>query len=125
MSVAPISKEQTIPVVDLRDYTEGDAATKAAFVRTIGESLQDTGFVAVEGHGVDTDLLYENYRLFKELFELSVETKQKYEFPEGGRQRGYTSFGVEHAKNSKKADLKEFWHLGRELDADHPLAGRI
>jgi isopenicillin N synthase-like dioxygenase len=120
-----MSIQQTIPVVDLRDYTEGDEATRAAFVKKIGEALQDLGFVAVEGHGVDTDLLYENYRLFKEFFDLPVENKQRYEFPEGGRQRGYTSFGIEHAKNNQKADLKEFWHLGRDLAADHPLAGRI
>lgn len=120
-----MAKEQTIPVVNLKDYTEGDEATREAFVETIGESLKDTGFVAVEGHGVDTDLLYKTYDLFEKFFDLDVETKQKYEFPETGRQRGYTSFGVEHAKDSKKADLKEFWHLGRQLPADHPLAGRI
>lgn len=120
-----MAQEQTIPVVDLRDYTDGDEATRKAFVDKIGAALKDLGFVAVEGHGVDTDLLYDVYDLFEELFDLDVETKQKYEFPEKGRQRGYTSFGVEHAKDSKKADLKEFWHLGRELPSDHPMAGRI
>ena len=36
--------------------------------------------------------------------------------PDNGHQRGYTPFAVEHAKNSKIADLKEFWHIGREPD---------
>lgn len=118
-------QEQTIPVVDLRDYTEGDEETRNAFIQTFGSALQDLGFVAVEGHGVDTDLIYENYALFERFFDLPTEVKKKYEFPETGRQRGFTSFGVEHAKDSDKADLKEFWHLGRELPEDHPMAQRI
>ena len=36
-------------------------------------------------------------------------------------QRGYTSFGKEHAKQSKVADLKEFFQIGQEVPADHPL----
>ncbi len=120
-----MSNEQTIPVVDLRDYTDGDEATRKAFVDKIGNSLRDLGFVAVEGHGVDTDLLYRTYELYERFFDLPLEKKQQYEFPEGGRQRGYTSFGVEHAKDSEKADLKEFWHQGRELPEDHPMADRI
>lgn len=116
---------QTIPVVDLRDYTQGDAQTRDAFVQKIGDALKSCGFVAIEGHGVDTDLLYENYDLFKAFFALSDENKRRYEDVAGGRQRGYTSFGVEHAKHSTKADLKEFWHLGRELPKEHPIYGRI
>ena len=33
--------------------------------------------------------------------------------------RGYTPFGREHAKDSKFPDLKEFWHIGRELSPNH------
>ena len=51
--------------------------------------------------------------------------KRKYETPEDGRRRGYTSFGVEHAKDSKKADLKEFFHVGRELPSSDPFGGRL
>ncbi len=120
-----MSQQQTIPVVDLRDYTHGNESVRNAFVQKIGDALKSCGFVAIEGHGIDTDLLYKNYDLFKEFFALTDEQKRQYEHIEGGRQRGYTSFGVEHAKNSKKADLKEFWHVGRELPKDHPIYGRI
>lgn len=120
-----MSQQQTIPVVDLREYTLGNESARAAFVQKIGDALKSCGFVAIEGHGVDTELLYENYDLFKAFFALSDEQKRQYEIIEGGRQRGYTSFGVEHAKNSKKADLKEFWHVGRELPKDHPIYHRI
>ena len=36
-------------------------------------------------------------------------------------QNGYTHFGKEHAKDSTQPDLKEFYQIGRTLNADHPL----
>jgi len=119
-----MAREQTIPVVDLRDFTEGDEAAREAFIQKLGAALADLGFVAVEGHGIDKPLLDETYQAFEDFFGLETDIKQKYEDPENGRQRGYTSFGVERAKDNAKPDLKEFYHVGRELDADHALYAR-
>ena len=44
-----------------------------------------------------------------------LKTKSKYEFEGFKGQRGYTSFGKEHAKGKKEGDLKEFWHFGQYL----------
>lgn len=120
-----MTQTQTIPVVDLRHFTDGSADERAAFVEALGQSLEEYGFVAVEGHGIPRDLIYENYSNFQRFFEMPDPIKKKYEDPDNGRQRGYTSFGVEHAKDNAKADLKEFFHLGRELDSDHPFHDRI
>jgi len=48
-------------------------------------------------------------------FALPDATKQRYILPGSGGARGYTAFGVETAKDSQYPDLKEFWHIGREL----------
>ena len=109
--------EQTIPVVNLSDFV--DPSRRDLFVVTLGDALREFGFAAVEGHGVPSELIARNYELFAQLFALSHETKQQYEHPERGRERGYTSFGVEHAKQSQQPDLKEFWHFGRDGDAAH------
>lgn len=101
----------SIPVVDLRDH--GATATRAAFVRTLGEGLEAHGFVAVTGHGIPQALLGRAYGLAAEMFGLPSAIKRGYETPHDGRQRGYTSFGVEHAKHTDIPDLKEFWHVGR------------
>jgi isopenicillin N synthase-like dioxygenase len=111
--------EHSIPVVDLRDGR--DPARRAAFVQTLGEGLRDTGFVAVLGHGVDPDLLARGYAAAQATFALPDAVKRRYETPGNGRQRGYTSFGIEHAKDVAAPDLKEFWHVGRTLPAGHPL----
>jgi isopenicillin N synthase-like dioxygenase len=120
-----MTTEQTIPVVDLRDFTHGDADKRARFVQTFGGALEEFGFVAVEGHGVPDELLKANYALFKDFFALDLETKQKTENVAIGRQRGYTSFGVEHAKNNKKADLKEFFHVGQDVGPGAALPQNI
>ncbi len=111
---------ERIPVVDLRDF-RAEGSVRAGFVRTLGEGLEKYGFVSVVGHGVDPALLERAYRIAKQTFALPSDVKRKYETPENGRQRGYTSFGVEHAKDNALPDLKEFWHIGRRLPADHPL----
>ena len=110
---------QTIPVVDLNDFRSTDPVRRQKFVNTLGLALVDIGFFAVENHGVPTKLLQDSYTLAKDFFTLPESTKALYEKKELKGQRGHTSFGKEHAKNSKAPDLKEFWHVGRELAESH------
>lgn len=109
----------SIPVVDMRDLA--DPELRGAFVDALGDALSEVGFVAVQGHGIDPALLARGYENAAALFGQSNTVKRSYETPENGRQRGYTSFGVEHAKDVEAPDLKEFWHVGRVLPDDHPL----
>lgn len=104
-----------IPSVDLRDFLSDDPARKQKFVNEIGKAYEDIGFVALKGHFLDDALVKELYGEVKNFFDLPVETKQKYEIPGIGGQRGYVGFGKETAKGFKKADLKEFWHFGQYL----------
>jgi isopenicillin N synthase-like dioxygenase len=113
--------DQTIPVADLRDYEQG-GAPRARFVKTVGDALVDIGFFALTGHGVDAGLIDQAYRVAHDLFMRPDAVKSRYEVPGGKGQRGFVSFGKEHAKDSKAPDLKEFWHVGQELASSHPLA---
>ena len=105
-----------IPSVDLRDFLSGDPERKQKFVNEIGKAYEEIGFVALKGHFLDEKLVDELYEEVKQFFELPVETKQKYEIPGIGGQRGYVGFGKETAKGFKKGDLKEFWHFGQYLE---------
>ena len=106
---------QTIPVVDFRQL----ASDRASFVHAFGSALEDLGFVALEGHGIEAALFEDAYAAFRRFFAQSDETKREYEDAASGRRRGYTSFGVEHAKDNPTPDLKEFFHVGRE-DGKYP-----
>lgn len=114
----------TIPVVDLRDWTQGDEAARSRFAQTLGDALNDLGFFAVDHHGVDLALVRECYDLSQAFFDLPPEAKKAYERAELNGQRGFVSYGRERAKGQTVPDLKEFWHVGQELGADHPLLSR-
>lgn len=100
-----------IPTLDLSSPS-ADAA------ETFGRALEHFGFVVVVNHGIPKEMLDAAYALARDTFALPVDVKRKYETPENGRETGYASFGVEHAKDDPRADLKEFWHVRRDVPQD-------
>ena len=112
---------KNIPSVDLADFTEGNKETKAAFVKELGKAYEEIGFVAVKNHGLSDALCAELYAQVKGFFTLSKEEKEAYEIEGLAGQRGYVSFGKEHAKNKNEGDLKEFWHFGQTVEDNDPI----
>ena len=113
---------RTIPLVNLSRFEKGDQAQREAFIQQLGTAFHDIGFVGVTGHGIAKDLIDDFYVAAKKFFALPVEVKRQYEVAGAAGQRGYTSFGKEHAKQSQVADLKEFFQIGQEL-ADRDSTG--
>ncbi len=118
-----MKKERAIPVIDLSEFTDGTAAQRTAFVAELGKAFHEVGFVGVVNHGVSQTLIDDFYTEAKAFFALEVGVKRQYEVPSLAGQRGYTSFGKEHAKQSTVADLKEFYQIGQEVPAGHPDKG--
>ncbi len=111
----------SIPVVNLALYTHGTAKEKEQFVQELGMAYEEVGFVAVKNHGIPDDLIADLYTYVEQYFNLPVDAKEKHEIPGLAGQRGYTSFGKEHAKGSEAPDLKEFYQFGQMVDANHAL----
>jgi isopenicillin N synthase-like dioxygenase len=112
-----------IPSVNLADFISGDATRKQKFVNEIGKAYEEIGFVALKGHFLDDKLVSELYTEVRNFFNLPLEVKTKYEIPGIGGQRGYISFGKEHAKGRSAGDLKEFWHFGQYLSEGSKYQG--
>ena len=110
-----------VPVVDLSDFLAGTPEKRKRFVREIGDAYHEVGFVTVKNHGISDKMIEELYREVKAFFSLPDEIKMKYEKPDLAGQRGYTSFGREHAKGSKQADLKEFFQYGQMVTDEDPI----
>ncbi|WP_250633443.1 isopenicillin N synthase family dioxygenase [Pinirhizobacter soli] len=107
-----------VPTLDIRRYD----TDREAFVAELGAAYREFGFCCISGHGIprqDIDAAYDDFVRF---FALPDATKRKYHVPGGGGARGYTPFKVETAKDSKLPDLKEFWHIGREIPRDSKYA---
>jgi isopenicillin N synthase-like dioxygenase len=117
-SIIKTNTMQNIPSVDLRDFLSVDPKRKQKFVNEIGSAFEEIGFVALKGHFLDDHLVEELYGEIRNFFALPLETKYSYEIPGIGGQRGYVSFGKEHAKGRKEGDLKEFWHFGQYVEKD-------
>lgn len=102
---------RSIPRIDLHradgEELGGDV------VRTLGDGLREFGFLTVTGHGVDPELIRETYGLWRSFFAQPERAKLRYAGIEDGS-RGFTPFGVEHAKGRSTPDLKEFWHVGQD-----------
>ena len=105
-----------IPSVNLTDFINGDAQQKNAFVQELGKAYEDIGFVAVKVHFLSDELSNNLYEQVKQFYALSYDKKAAYEVPGLAGQRGYTSFGREHAKGRTEGDLKEFWQFGQWVD---------
>ncbi len=103
-----------VPILDIRRFDRlGDPNERAAFVREVHAAYREIGFIGVTRHDIPQELIDRAYAAVKAFFALPIETKAQYQVGKGGA-RGYTPFGVEHAKDSPAVDLKEFWHVGRE-----------
>ena len=116
-----MARKRAIPLVELSDFTKGDEASKKAFIKKLSKAFHEIGFVGVVNHGIPKALVNKFYAESQAFFMLPTEKKQKYEVPGLAGQRGYTSFGKEHAKQSKVGDLKEFFQIGQEVKGKDPI----
>lgn len=111
-----------VPELSLLSFVNGNESERQKFVDNLYIGLKEYGFIILEDHLVDKKIIDKSYQLITQFFALADEKKESYISPMGGGQRGYTPFGKEHAKNNPMPDLKEFWHVGREVPANHPYS---
>jgi isopenicillin N synthase-like dioxygenase len=110
-----------IASVSLSDATRDPAA----FAERLGRSFENYGFAVIADHGIPAELIARAEEKAKAFFALPEEVKRRYLIAGGGGARGYTPFGIETAKGHKAHDLKEFWHVGRDLAPGHPFRNHM
>jgi len=108
-------EDRNIPFVDLGKFRSGNKKDRVEFIEELGRAFHEVGFVGVYNHGIPQDLIQIFYAEAEAFFALPKSVKEKYEVKGLAGQRGYTSFGKEHAKQSDVADLKEFFQIGQEV----------
>jgi isopenicillin N synthase-like dioxygenase len=110
-----------IPSLDLNDFLSTDISRKEAFVKALGDAYSNIGFIALKNHGLSQSESSKLYEVYTQFFALPDEIKMKYHNEDLFGQRGYTPKGKEHAKGRNTGDLKEFYHVGQELDGSETL----
>jgi len=91
-----------------------------AFAEELGASFRRFGFAVIADHGLSDELIARALDRTRAFFALPDDVKRRYYQDGGGGARGYTPFGTENAKGATAKDLKEFWHVGRDLPDGHP-----
>ena len=119
MSQAPTLPDRIAPV----SFT-GFSRDFPGFTQALGASFARYGFAVIADHGLPQSRIDAALAAAKAFFALPEAVKLTYKLPVGG-QRGFTPFGVETAKGETHHDLKEFWHVGRELPPGHPYRGHM
>lgn len=115
-AAAPVAPGAAIQPVSMRLA----ASDPESFAQQLGDSFRRTGFAVVAEHGIDQGVIDRAVEDTKAFFALPEAVKRAYHVPGSGGARGLTPFGVETAKDATVHDLKEFWHVGRDLPAGHP-----
>ena len=111
----------TAPAIASVSLTES-ARDPEGFAQEIGRSFERFGFAIIADHGIPADLIGRAEEKARAFFDLPDAVKKSYFIAGGGGARGYTPFGIETAKGATAYDLKEFWHVGRELPEGHRFA---
>ena len=110
----------SVPPLSLADQS----SDPARFAEEFGGSFQRFGFAIIADHGIDPVLIDRAWAATKTFFALPLDAKIAYRAGQGG-QRGYIPFGIEIAKGATENDLKEFWHIGRDLPVGHKFADHM
>lgn len=105
-----------VPELSLLSYVNGSQNDQVTFVNQVLTGLKEYGFIVLTDHTIEQEKVDRAYSYVQKFFALDEETKMKYYDKKIAGQRGYTPFKREHAKNNPNPDLKEFWHVGRELE---------
>jgi isopenicillin N synthase-like dioxygenase len=112
-----------IPTLDIQRFTAPSSRDdRDAFVAELGAAYREWGFAGIRNHGIPQAQIDRAYDVFQRFFALPDAVKRQYHVAGGGGARGYTPFGIETAKGAQHFDLKEFWHVGREIDRAAPQA---
>ncbi|QIK77692.1 isopenicillin N synthase family oxygenase [Sphingomonas piscis] len=110
-----ITTDDAIASVSLNDAD----TDPQGFADKLGRSFEEYGFAIIADHGISQELIERAEEKAKAFFALPEPAKKRYALAGQGGARGYTPFGIETAKGAKAHDLKEFWHVGRDLPEGH------
>ena len=81
---------QSVPLIDMADWSHPDR--RRGFISTLGEALERFGFVRVQGHVVNTELVERAYERLSAFFDQPMDEKRKLYLEGMQGQRGTRRF---------------------------------
>ena len=109
--VAPVSR-QGLPILDLSDFTSGNAGQRSAFVDHLRETAYGVGFFYLRGFGASPAQTRAVLQASRDFFALSPEQKDAIHMARSPHFRGYTGAGDEITRGER--DWREQLDIGAE-----------
>ncbi len=100
----------SIPSLDISEY-ESDPNR---FLPKLSIAYREWGFAGITGHNIEHTEIQAALQAAQWFFNQPLDYKQSFK-SDNSWARGYVPMGTETAKGANHADLKEFFHLGREV----------
>jgi isopenicillin N synthase-like dioxygenase len=108
-----------IPLLDISVWREGASGQRKELAARMDSALRDSGFLLIEGHGIDTGLRERIRASARDFFRLPEERKARYATPVGGRgwipQGGEANAFYGEDADPERADMKESITIGRNF----------
>lgn len=110
-------------IIDLMGFKNLSKKRRDKVLIKLEKNLANFGFMVFKNHGVSMEVLDKCYKNSMQFFELPTIKKGKYALSVQKKYSnvGYFRFQSETAVNNQYPDLKEFWHVGREVPFYHRL----
>jgi isopenicillin N synthase-like dioxygenase len=120
---ALVTALEQVPIVDLEPFLTGTPDDKRRVAELVDRTNREIGFLVIEGHGFDLDLLSNWFDVSRQFFEQPAEAKLQYVPATPESHQGYHRFAASGlaAKEGREAppDLREYFMIGR-IDVDDP-----
>lgn len=104
------------PILDLAAFSKASTDEKAAIGASVDQTCRETGFLAVNNHGVPQPVIDDVWQAALQFFERAADEKQKMAPPRAGYPYGYLGPGTEALAKSRgqdtPPDLKESFNGG-------------
>ena len=116
-----------LPVIDLAPFVAGGSAEdRRAVAQKLRQACIDIGFFYLAGHGIPQSEFDAVIGMGHRFFELPLADKMKLHSNRSAVRLGYRPLGGPNASGSgdKLPDLKERFHMAREVMAGEPEEGR-
>lgn len=107
----------SIPVIDIADYYNGDAAKTREIATALRSACQAPGFFQIVGHGVSSELRSALLSHLVTFFKLPPDAKKALHREKSPCLRGYETIG-EQQLESGFADQKEGFMIGPEFEQE-------
>jgi len=118
-----MSDANRIPVLDIGPLLAGAAGAREALALAVARTCEDTGFLVIANHGIDSGLIDDAFAAASEFFDQDEAWKLALKI--GDLNIGYLPFGAQIVRTSKvnnntKPNLSESFYIVTDRSRDDP-----